>query len=105
MRIGWAATHDTDLRERMKALKDYTTICSSAPSERLALVALKNSPRLVGRCREIVAANRPLLESFLSRQAERFAWRPPLAGPIAFARFHPGDAARVLRAARPREPA
>ena len=92
LRVGWLATRDRALREAAQAYKDYTTICASAPSERLALVALKNSPRLVGRCREIVAANRPLLESFLSRQAERFAWRPPLAGPIAFARFHPGDA-------------
>jgi aspartate/methionine/tyrosine aminotransferase len=92
LRVGWLATRDEAVREAVQAYKDYTTICASAPSERLAVVALKNAPRLVGRCREIVAANRPLVEAFLARQAERFAWRPPLAGPIAFARFHPGDA-------------
>ena len=92
LRVGWLATRDRSLLEAVQAYKDYTTICASAPSERLAVVALKNAPRLVARCREIVAANRPLLEAFLSRQAERFASRPPLAGPIAFARFHPGDA-------------
>ena len=92
LRVGWLATRDRELLEAVQAYKDYTTICASAPSERLAVVALKNAPRLVGRCRAIVAANRPLLEACLSRQADRFAWRPPLAGPIAFARFHPGDA-------------
>ena len=92
LRVGWLATRDRVLLEAVQAYKDYTTICASAPSERLAVVALKNAPRLVGRCRAIVAANRPLLEACLSRQADRFAWRPPLAGPIAFARFHPGDA-------------
>jgi aspartate/methionine/tyrosine aminotransferase len=92
LRVGWLATRDRALREAVQAYKDYTTICASAPSERLAVVALKNAERLVARCRGIIAANRPLLEAFFSRQRERFAWRPPLAGPIAFARFHPGDA-------------
>ena len=79
--------------EAVQAYKDYTTICASAPSERLAVVALKNAPRLVGRCREIVAANRPPARG-VPRRVRRSAspWRPPLAGPIAFARFHPGDA-------------
>ena len=33
LRIGWVATHDTELLQRILQLKDYTTICSSAPSE------------------------------------------------------------------------
>ena len=92
LRVGWLATRETAVLEAVQAYKDYTTICASAPSERLAVVALKSRERLVGRCRAIVAANRPQLEVLASRQAERFSWRPPLAGPIAFARFRPGDA-------------
>jgi aspartate/methionine/tyrosine aminotransferase len=93
LRVGWLATRDRALRDAVQSYKDYTTICASAPSERLAVVALKNADRLVGRARAIIAANRPLLEAFLARQSRHFAWRPPLAGPIAFARFHTGDAA------------
>jgi aspartate/methionine/tyrosine aminotransferase len=92
LRVGWLATRDRAVLAAVQAYKDYTTICASAPSERLALVALKNAERLVGRCREIVAANRPLLEAFMARERARFGWRAPLAGPIAFARFHPGGA-------------
>jgi aspartate/methionine/tyrosine aminotransferase len=92
LRVGWLATRDAAVREAVQAYKDYTTICSSAPSERLAVVALKSAERLVARCRAIVEANRPLVEAFASRHAERFVWRAPLAGPIAFARFHPGEA-------------
>jgi len=92
LRVGWLATRDRALMEAVRAYKDYTTICSSAPSERLAVVALKNQARLLARSRGIVAANRPLLEAFVTRQPERFGWRAPLAGPIAFARFHPGGA-------------
>ena len=92
LRVGWLATRDPALLEAVQCYKDYTTICASAPSERLAVIALKNAARLVARCREIVAANRPLLEAFAARQSRRFAWRAPLAGPIAFLRFHPADA-------------
>ncbi len=41
LRIGWVAAHDQTVLERIKSLKDYTTICSSAPSELLALMALR----------------------------------------------------------------
>jgi aspartate/methionine/tyrosine aminotransferase len=92
LRVGWLATRDRSVLEAAQRYKDYTTICASAPSERLALVALRNAETLVERSRRIIAGNRPLLEAFVGRQPERFAWRPPLAGPIAFARFHPGDA-------------
>lgn len=33
LRIGWLASHDKGLLERVCELKDYTTICCSAPSE------------------------------------------------------------------------
>ena len=42
LRIGWVAVRDAWLLERIKSLKDYTTICSSAPSELLALMALRS---------------------------------------------------------------
>lgn len=33
LRIGWLATRDTALLDRVAELKDYTTICNSQPSE------------------------------------------------------------------------
>src|SRR4029453_18780325 len=92
LRTGWLATRDRGLLEAVQSYKDYTTICASAPSERLAVIALKNAARLVERGRGIVAANRPLLQAFVARHPERFAWRRPQAGPITFARFPPGQA-------------
>ena len=41
LRIGWLATRDRDLLARCAALKDYTTICASAPAEILALIGLR----------------------------------------------------------------
>ena len=38
LRIGWVATRDSALRDAVAVLKDYTTICTSAPSEFLTWV-------------------------------------------------------------------
>jgi hypothetical protein len=45
LRLGWLVTRDADLRETIMRLKDYTTICSSAPSEVLTAVALRQPQR------------------------------------------------------------
>ncbi|HET9425253.1 MAG TPA: aminotransferase class I/II-fold pyridoxal phosphate-dependent enzyme [Gemmatimonadaceae bacterium] len=87
LRIGWIATRDGGLRARIAALKDYTTICSSAPSEILALIALRGKARVLARSREIVAQNLPILREFMSRHAEHLTWAPPRAGSVCFPRF------------------
>src|SRR5206468_4668991 len=87
LRIGWIATHDSALRQRLARLKDYTTICGSAPSEILALIALRARERIIARSREIIEANLPLLDEFFDRFPERFAWVRPRAGSVAFPRL------------------
>ena len=54
LRIGWLASHDRDLLARVAAFKDYTTICSSGPSEILAIIGVAGSrpgPRTLARHR------------------------------------------------------
>ena len=51
LRIGWLATHDRDLLARLAAFKDYTTICSSAPSEILSIIALRARCQVLARSR------------------------------------------------------
>ena len=87
LRIGWVATRNSTIRERIAELKDYTTICSSAPSEFLAELALKHRERLVERNLGIIRRNLVLLDGFFSSHADRFAWVRPQAGPIAFPRL------------------
>jgi len=71
----------------LAAFKDYTTICSSAPSEVLALIALGAKDRVLGRSRAIVAANLPILDSFFERWAGTFEWVRPRGGSIGFPRL------------------
>ena len=40
LRIGWIASRDRALLTRFERAKHYTSICNSAPSEALAVVAL-----------------------------------------------------------------
>ena len=84
LRIGWIATRDRALRARLASLKDYTTICNSAPSEILALIALRARDRVLDRTRGIIRDNLALLDDFFARNADRFSWVRPRAGSTAF---------------------
>jgi aspartate/methionine/tyrosine aminotransferase len=87
LRIGWIATHNATIHARMAALKDYTTICNSAPSEFLAEVALRHRETLVQRNVAIITRNLSVLDGFFQRYTDRFTWQRPKAGPIAFPRL------------------
>ena len=90
LRIGWLATRDRDLLARCAALKDYTTICSSAPSEILALIGLRARDHVLERSLGIVRRNLALLDDFFARRADTFAWVRPRAGSVGFPRLLPG---------------
>lgn len=92
LRIGWVATRNTALLQRMAELKDYTTICNSAPSEFLGEIALRHRATLAERNVALITANLALLDNFMARHAARFAWVKPKAGAIAFPRLREGDA-------------
>jgi hypothetical protein len=56
VRVGWLATRDGTLMSRLAELKDYTTICGSAPSEVLALIGLRNRDEIAARNLAITGA-------------------------------------------------
>ncbi len=87
LRIGWLATRDRDLLARCAAFKDYTTICSSAPSEILALIGLRARDTVLARSRRIVGDNLVHLDRFFDAHADRWSWVRPRGGSIGFARL------------------
>jgi len=97
LRIGWVATRNRELLARMAAVKDYTTICSSAPSEFLAALALRHGEALLERNRAILAENRARADAFFARHGERLGWVRPAAGPIGFPRLLAGDVEAFCR--------
>ena len=87
LRIGWLASRDRGLLARCAAFKDYTTICSSAPSEILALIALRARDMVLARSRRIVETNLPLLDAFFADHGDRWTWVRPRGGSIGFPRL------------------
>lgn len=87
LRIGWLATRDGDLLRRAAAFKDYTSICNSAPSEILALIALRSREAVLARSHSIIEHNLEHLDRFFEDGRELFEWVRPRAGSIAFPRL------------------
>ncbi len=87
LRIGWISAQDRALYGAMATIKDYLTICSSAPSEFLAALALRHSDALLERVRRIAVANLDRLDAFFARWPTLFDWKRPRAGTTAFPRY------------------
>jgi aspartate/methionine/tyrosine aminotransferase len=87
LRMGWLASRDRETLERVSTLKDYTTICSSAPSEILAIVALRNRTVIVEQQLEHVRKNVAVLDAFFDRYQDYFRWNRPAGGSVCFPRM------------------
>lgn len=88
LRIGWIATRNRSIMNKMAAFKDYTSICNSAPSEFLATIALRHYQQIAGRNLQIIRENLDYIKPFLHEHRDLLTWIPPQAGPIAFPRFN-----------------
>jgi aspartate/methionine/tyrosine aminotransferase len=84
LRIGWIASKEGELLKKLLTLKNYTTICNSAPSEFLAMLALRNKDSILERNRELVKKNVSLLEDFFDEYENFFSWVKPKGGSVAF---------------------
>ena len=96
LRIGWLATHDPALYQQLAMFKDYTTICNSAPSEFLSMVALRQREQIVERNLNIIRANLDLLDLFFAQHEDVFVWQRPRACSTAFPRLREGISAQAF---------
>ena len=87
LRIGWVATRDHNILEQMRLLKDYTTICSSAPSEILGIMAVRSRENIIARQMTRIRKNIEMLDDFFSKYSDCMCWNPPLGGSICFPRI------------------
>ena len=97
LRLGWLASQDRGLLERLEKRKHYTTICNPAPTEYLAAIALRNRETIWRRNRGIVLANLPLFEAFFDRHEDLFEFAPPMGGCVCYVRYRAGDAEGLCR--------
>lgn len=98
LRIGWLATPDSELLLRLERYKHYLSICNSAPSERLALIALKARETILTRNHAILSENAVLLETLFDDFPGLVDWTRPLGGCVAFPKYiGPGDGETFCR--------
>ena len=87
VRTGWIITRDREVYSKLTALKDYTTICGSAPSEILSIIALRAREKIIDLHLTRIRRNLGLLDKFFGDFSDRFEWTRPRAGTIAFPRL------------------
>lgn len=89
LRVGWFASRDRALLEKLVRFKHYTSICNAAPSEFLSRIALLHGDAVLARNRQIIRENLRLAEGFFARYPHVFSPRAICAGPIAFHKLLP----------------
>lgn len=94
LRIGWLVCQDVDLLKRIASLKDYLSICASAPSEILAIIALNHSDYFINKNIEKIKRNISIFKDYIASQTPSDTlftdFIPPKAGSVAFVKIKKG---------------
>ncbi|MDN5698304.1 MAG: aminotransferase class I/II-fold pyridoxal phosphate-dependent enzyme, partial [Rubrobacter sp.] len=98
LRIGWIYTKDRELMRRLSSFKDYTTICNSAPSEILSLIALRARQAVLERNINIIQDNLLHADRFFEDNADTVEWLRPRVGCIGFPKLLRGPSTETLTA-------
>ena len=84
LRIGWLTTRNKELMGRIEKFKDYTTICNSALSEILSIVALRNKDMIIGRNLNLIRENTIIVKDFITNHDKFFKWIESKGSSVAF---------------------
>lgn len=87
LRIGWIATQDTEVLQQLERYKHYLSICNSAPSERLSVIALGVRDKILDRNRNLMRENLTKLDAFFADYSAFFNWAHPDGGCIAYPKY------------------
>jgi aspartate/methionine/tyrosine aminotransferase len=87
LRVGWLIAREPRLLARVAELKDYTTICGSAPSELLALMVLRARDRILAANRDLIRRNLDAIDHVLGRVPDTLRWSRPRAGSVGLAQL------------------
>lgn len=91
LRVGWIACRDRELLERMVRYKHYLSICNSAPSERLAVVALHGAEAILERKRALAREGLAKVQAFLGEFPHLFESYTPDGGIVIYPRYKGAD--------------
>ena len=87
LRIGWLASPDRDVLQRVERYKHYLSICNAAPAERLGVIALAAREQIFARNRALLRRNLTAFEALLADFPGLIDFAPPEGGCVAYARY------------------
>jgi aspartate/methionine/tyrosine aminotransferase len=96
LRIGWIACRDRQVLSELERAKHYTSICNSATSEVLALIALRARERILERNRQVVRDNARTFGEFFASRPDLFEFTPPQGGCVCFPRYLGDDGVETM---------
>jgi len=88
LRIGWIIG-PSKVVAKLESYHDYLTLTPTMLSEKLARVAMEPARRdqLLGRTRQIIQTQLPILAEWVQRQSDLLRFIPPRGGAIALVRY------------------
>jgi len=89
LRVGWAVGPE-DFIKNLWVRHDYTTLTPGMASDRLCAIAMEPHTRgkVLARSRSIIRQNLPRLEEWIATHEDIFEYARPVAGAIAYVRYH-----------------
>ncbi len=102
LRIGWLVGSTEKIADLWR-YKDHTSICVGGISDRMAQLALRipTRQRILGRTRDILRKQLPILVSWAATHGPLFSWAQPRAGAFGYLRYNlelnSSELARALR--------
>jgi aspartate/methionine/tyrosine aminotransferase len=96
LRIGWLIERDARRREAFIDARSYFTISGSPLTEALGALALGHATVILGRLRDVAAANLSLLTTFMAEHEDVLEFTTPAGGTTCFPRLRDGRNARPL---------
>jgi aspartate/methionine/tyrosine aminotransferase len=90
IRVGWIASRDPEVIEKIAEARHYTTISVSQLDEQVAAYALHQNTvhSLLARNIGLAKTNIEILSKFVDKNDDAVEWVKPLAGTTAFVKIH-----------------
>lgn len=88
LRLGWLICQDIEFLKKVQSFKDYLSICNSAPSEILTLIALNHSEKIISPILEKIKLNIGFFQEFASQHNLVKKFIPPRAGSTGFVQLN-----------------
>jgi aspartate/methionine/tyrosine aminotransferase len=87
LRVGWLASRRRDILDAVSTMKDYTTMCASAPSEYLSILALEHRDEIIRKNMVIARENISRFDDLVAAMGGKLSWTPPRGGYTGFVKL------------------